>query len=54
MNPLSPLDIEVMILMARGIPGPVNHVRPRIVEEPVPSGDIIPGPCAAVIGREMP
>jgi len=51
MKSLSPLEIEMQILMAGEISAPVNHVRPRIVEEPIPSRGIIPGPCAAVIGR---
>ena len=51
MKSLSPLQIDMQIAMSKGI-RKVNHVRPRIVEGPIPSGGIIPGPCAAVIGGE--
>jgi hypothetical protein len=52
MKPLSPLEIEMLLLCAGIRPEP-NHVRPRIVEEPIPGRQYEPGPCAAVIGKEM-
>ena len=51
MKSLSPLQIDMQIAMSKGI-RTVNHVRSRVVEESIPSMGIIPGPCAAVIGRE--
>ena len=53
MKSLSPLEIGMQIAMSKGI-RKVNHVRPRVVEELIPSRGIIPGPCAAVLGKKKP
>jgi hypothetical protein len=42
MKSLSPLQIDMQIAMSKEI-RTVNHVRPRIVEESIPSRGIIPG-----------
>jgi hypothetical protein len=48
--PLTPMEIEVQVLMHRGLTVR-NHARVRVTEEPIPRV-YEPGPCAAVIARE--